>query len=210
MTGCREEWSAKWFPQMKWQKAVQASERVEWNGRLDGFLPVEGSVPVNAAPPVYGRLDVEGLAELRNPTDPNDPQSIARGQQIYRRYCIVCHGEHGMGDGPVSSAGFQRGPFADVWPLAIAKIRSDGYIYNVIRVGKGEHFAYRMPSYKRIPDTDRWHLVNYVRQLQREGSAEPERPGPGSPPADPDSARADMFPGTGVEPKTSASDSLDR
>jgi hypothetical protein len=81
-TGCREQWSAKWFPQMKWQKAVQASERVEWNGRVEGFVPPEGSVPVNATPPVYARLDVDGLSELRNPTAPSNAQSIARGQEI--------------------------------------------------------------------------------------------------------------------------------
>jgi len=167
-TGCREQLSEKWFPQMKWQKAVQAFERVEWNGRVEGFLPPEGSVPVNAAPPVYGRFDMDGLSQLRNPTDPSNAQSIARGQEVYRVYCIVCHGERGMGDGPVSSAGSKQGPFADVWPVTIANVRSDGYIYNVIRVGNGGHFAYRMPSYRRIPDTDRWHLVNYVRQLQRE------------------------------------------
>jgi hypothetical protein len=42
--------------------------------------------------------------------------------------------------------------------------RSDGYVYNLIRNGGG-----RMPSYKRIPREDRWHLVNYVRYLQKGG-----------------------------------------
>ena len=28
-TGCWEQWSENWFPQMKWQKAVQAFERVD-------------------------------------------------------------------------------------------------------------------------------------------------------------------------------------
>ena len=45
-----------------------------------------------------------------------------------------------------------------------AMSRSDGYIYNLIRNGGG-----RMPSYRRIPDEDRWHLVNYVRYLQKGG-----------------------------------------
>jgi hypothetical protein len=42
--------------------------------------------------------------------------------------------------------------------------RSDGYIYNLIRGG-----GQRMPSYQRIPPEERWHLVNYVRYLQRGG-----------------------------------------
>ena len=168
-TGCWEQWSENWFPQMKWQKAVQAFERVEWNGQVAGFVPPEGSVPVNAAPPEYGRLDLAGLDELRNPTNPGTFHSIARGQELYRVYCIVCHGERGMGDGLVSRAGPNQGPFGDVWSVTTASAKSDGYIYNVIHVGNGGRFGYRMPSYKRIPDMDRWHLVNYVRHLQRGG-----------------------------------------
>ena len=168
-TGCWEQWSEDWFPQMKWQKAVQAFEQVEWNGQVEGFLPPEGSVPVNAAPPVYDRLDEAGVAELWNPTDPSDYDSLARGQELFRVYCIVCHGERGMGDGPVSDAGVSQGPFPRVGAIYTASAKSDGYIYNLIRIGKGRHFGYRMPSYRRIPDMDRWHLVNYVRHLQRGG-----------------------------------------
>jgi mono/diheme cytochrome c family protein len=166
-TGCWEQWSETWFPQMKWQKAVQAFERVEWNGQVEGFLAPEGSVPVNAAPPEYGRLDLDGLAELRNPTNPSNIDSIARGQELFRVYCTVCHGERGMGDGPVSEAGPKKGPFIGVGVIHAASTKSDGYIYNLIRIGRGGQFGYRMPSYKRIPDMDRWHLVNYVRHLQR-------------------------------------------
>jgi mono/diheme cytochrome c family protein len=44
---------------------------------------------------------------------------------------------------------------------------SDAYIYAMIRVGRG-----LMPEYgSRISHFDRWHIVNYVRQLQvRAGS----------------------------------------
>ena len=168
-TGCWEQWSENWFPQMKWQKAVQAFERVEWNGQVEGFLPPEGSVPVNAAPPEYGRLDLAGLAELRNPTNPSNIDSIARGQELFRVYCTVCHGERGAGDGPLTDVGPKQGPFTGVAAIHAASAKSDGYIYNLIRVGNGGQFGYRMPSYKRIPDMDRWHLVNYVRHLQHGG-----------------------------------------
>ena len=40
--------------------------------------------------------------------------------------------------------------------------RTDGYIYGMIRVGR-----VMMPAYgHQIGHYDRWHLVNYVRQLQ--------------------------------------------
>jgi hypothetical protein len=38
---------------------------------------------------------------------------------------------------------------------------SDGYIYGMIRNGRG-----LMPSYNRIEDMDRWDVVNYIRGLQ--------------------------------------------
>ena len=74
-----------------------------------------------------------------------------------------------MGDGPVSGAGEIQGPFAGVWPITTATAQSDGYIYNLIRIGNGGQAGYRMPGYQHIPSEDRWHLVNYVRHLQRGG-----------------------------------------
>ncbi|MDJ0785782.1 MAG: cytochrome c [Myxococcota bacterium] len=165
---CWEQWSESWFPQMKWQKAVQAFERVQHEGRVAPFTPPEGTVPIDPAPPIVGRTDVAAAALLENPI-PADFKSVARGQELYGIFCETCHGATGMGDGPVSIAGDRQGPFVGVWPLGTATGQSDGYIYNLIRVGNGGAPGYRMPSYKHIPDLDRWHLVNYVRYLQQGG-----------------------------------------
>jgi hypothetical protein len=43
----------------------------------------------------------------------------------------------------------------------VTKNRADGYIYGMIRNGRG-----LMPTYDRIEDMDRWDVVNYVRALQ--------------------------------------------
>jgi hypothetical protein len=43
----------------------------------------------------------------------------------------------------------------------ITQGRSDGYIFGIIRNGRG-----LMPTYDRIEDMDRWDVVNYVRSLQ--------------------------------------------
>ena len=163
LPGCWEQWSESWFPQMKWQKAVQAYERVEFNGRVEGFLPPEGSVPVDPLDPSFERFDPKADT-LLNPTNAADLNSLARGRTLYQTYCDTCHGPAGMGDGPVSMANKQPGPFAGVFPLVTAAGRSDGYVYNIIRNGGG-----RMPNYRRIPEEDRWHLVNYVRYLQKGG-----------------------------------------
>jgi len=168
--GCWEQWSVEWFPQMKWQNAVQAFERVGFEGRDAAFLPPEGSVPVHGYEPLIGRLDIPVTDTLVNPRDPADFKSVANGEAKYRIYCQPCHGPTGMGDGPVSMIGEIMGPFAGVFQLVgIVTVRSDGYIYNVIRLGNGGAPGFRMPSYNRIPPMDRWDIVNYVRYLDGKG-----------------------------------------
>jgi hypothetical protein len=44
---------------------------------------------------------------------------------------------------------------------ASAESRSDGYIWGIMRNGRGA-----MPSYNRIEELDRWDVVNYIRGLQ--------------------------------------------
>lgn len=168
--GCWEQWSVDWFPQMKWQKAVQPFERVAFEGRDAAFLPPEGSIPIQGMEPLVGRLDIPGTDALVNPRDASDFKSVANGQALYTIYCRPCHGDTGMGDGPISMVGEIMGPFAGVFPLVgTTTVRSDGYIYNVIRQGGAGQPGFRMPSYKRISPTDRWDIVNYVRYLDRKG-----------------------------------------
>ncbi len=162
--GCWEQWSDTWFPQMKRQKAVQAFEEVGFGGRVEAFTPPEGTVPVaTAMPPEMDPNDVAAQDALQNPR-PVTLASLENGRTQYMRYCATCHGEKGVGDGPVSMMSKQRGPFGGVLaiagPASIAKIRTDGHIYSTIRYGRR-----RMPSYHRIPSDDRWDIVNFVRYL---------------------------------------------
>jgi mono/diheme cytochrome c family protein len=165
--GCWEQWSNAWFPQMKWQPAVQAFERVEWRGQLAGFMPPEGTVPITGGEPDNSQMTDEQAATLVNPR-PKSLASLENGRAQFLIYCITCHGEKGLGDGPVSFIGDISGPFLGVLPIAgpasIARIRADGHIYNTIRYGRR-----RMPPYRRIPAEDRWDIVNYVKYLNQAG-----------------------------------------
>jgi mono/diheme cytochrome c family protein len=163
--GCWEQWSVDWFPQMKWQKAVQAFERTQYPGPegVAAFAPPEGSVPVaGGEAPVSNIIDAEADV-VRNPR-PATLDSIENGRRQFARYCQTCHGPGGLGDGPVSVTSAQRGPLMGVLPIAgpasIANVRSDGHIYTTIRYGRR-----RMPSYSRITSQDRWDIVNYIRYL---------------------------------------------
>jgi mono/diheme cytochrome c family protein len=124
---------------------------------LPPIQPTEAGLNAFAATP-YGR----------NPVTPT-PETLERGKALYDTYCLVCHGPAGKGDGPVVNKPGETGkfPFAPDLTLPVTVARSDGYLYGIIRVGRG-----LMPEYgSRIPHMDRWYVVNYVRQLQREAGA---------------------------------------
>lgn len=161
--GCWEQWSEAWFPQMKWQKAVQSYEPVDFDGRVEAFSPPEGTVPVDSQLPPDDKGDEAAQSAIPNPR-PMSLESLDNGHRLFLRYCRTCHGDKGLGDGPVSMTGSIQGPFGGVLPLAgpasIARVRSDGHIYSTIRYGRR-----RMPSYSRIASADRWDIVNYIRYL---------------------------------------------
>jgi mono/diheme cytochrome c family protein len=124
--------------------------------------PVEGTVPVTGPAPA---VDLDVADRLANPRT-RTSESINRGKFVYETYCLVCHGETGRGDGPISSAA--GGPFSGVRSLVTDTVgrRSDGYLYGVIAnaqaMGRG-----LMPRYgDKVRGSDRWDLVNYVRTLQ--------------------------------------------
>lgn len=162
--GCWEQMSVEWFPQMKWQIAVQAYEDTETASAPGGFLPPEGTVPIGAV----RRTATMTLAEteaLQNPV-PASLASLQNGKKQYEIYCGPCHGLTGLGDGTVAGPPFGKGPLLGVLPIAgpvgsqITKNFSDGHIYTVIAQG-----IRRMPAYRRIPHDHRWDIVNYVRYM---------------------------------------------
>ena len=128
--------------------------------------------------PVPGTIAIGGLKEdtafftgksadgqfvAANPVAADDAV-VARGRERYRIYCQPCHDARGDGKGIL----FQRGnvPTATFHQDKILKY-TDGQIFDVITNGTGLMAAYKWP----IPPDDRWAIVHYVRQLQREGAA---------------------------------------
>jgi mono/diheme cytochrome c family protein len=112
--------------------------------------------------PGVGLPVIEGLV---NPIDPNDPVAMARGEELYLRFCVVCHGPDGVGANANIAA---QHPILPAYNLAGEQVTgySDQYLYALIRVGRG-----LMPEYgSRITHFDRWKVVNYVRQLQEQAA----------------------------------------
>jgi mono/diheme cytochrome c family protein len=105
-----------------------------------------------------------------NPLAADDAAALALGQVMYDRHCSVCHGVEGRGDGPVIGQG--RFPLAPSLVVAPATGLSDGYVYGVVRAGRG-----LMPAYgARMTHIERWAVVNYVNHLQGAAGAAPQPP----------------------------------
>ena len=99
-------------------------------------------------------------AGLKNSV-PADEASLERGVQLYVTNCASCHGDGGMGDGPVGVA-------LDPAPSPIAhtsQMMEDDYLFWRISEG-GLEFNTSMPPWKdALDEQSRWDLINYVRAL---------------------------------------------
>lgn len=115
--------------------------------------------------PGVGALVVQGLT---NPLDRTDPRSMERGEELYMRFCAVCHGEDGVGANAYIADKHSTLPAYNLSGAQVAAY-SDQYLYAMIRVGRG-----LMPEYgSRITHFDRWTIVNYVRELQLQAGNTP-------------------------------------
>lgn len=134
-----------------------------------------GSVPFNSpAGESMGPVEATeaGLnefgARITNPLAANDTLALRAGQVMFERHCAVCHNADAKGNGPIVGQGkFPMGPNLTL-PQTVG--RSDGYIYAIIRAGRG-----LMPSYgPRMSHMERWATVAYLRQLQGASGARPQ------------------------------------
>ena len=98
-------------------------------------------------------------AGLKNPI-PADEESLERGAALYTTNRASCHGDGGMGDGPVGSSLVPA-------PAAVAhtsQMMADDYLFWRISEG-GTPFGTSMPPWKVLDEQARWDMVNYMRAL---------------------------------------------
>ena len=135
-------------------------------------LPADGAIPVinprGDVPPPFTQTDlIQGtLPPLSNPLTPTE-EVLLRGNVLYQRHCMPCHGPQGQGTGPVVGPG--KFPIAPSVVSPLAASYTDAYLYGIIRVGRG-----LMPSYgDRMTHNDRWAVVMHLRQIQGQSSDVP-------------------------------------
>ena len=83
------------------------------------------------------------MSRIPNPTAP-DQRSLNNGRINFQINCAVCHGPLGHGDGPATRFGMAGISLV----TDITKGRTDGYIFGMIRNGRG-----LMPTYNRTSST---------------------------------------------------------
>jgi mono/diheme cytochrome c family protein len=98
-------------------------------------------------------------AQKKNPVASTE-SARAAGQKIYSKTCAMCHGKTGDADGPAVIE-------LNIHPAKLSDPKlaneSDGSLFWKITTGKKP-----MPAYgKRLSETDRWNLVNYIRTLPK-------------------------------------------
>jgi len=92
----------------------------------------------------------------KNPL-PANAATIAQGKKVADVNCAACHGAKGKGDGAAAAA---LNPKPADWTSKKVQAESDGEIFWKLSTGRGA-----MPSWKFLPENDRWALVGYIRSL---------------------------------------------
>jgi mono/diheme cytochrome c family protein len=156
MSGC--SWFTGFDEQPKidpWE--ILGSIKTPQRANPQGSVPITGTFVADyqvSHQPLPATID--SMSGIKNPTEPTD-ESLVNGRKLFQINCSPCHGVAGMGDGKATKFGV---PGINI-TTDLTKGRSDGYIFGMIRNGRGA-----MPSYGRIEDVERWDIVNYVRGLQ--------------------------------------------
>lgn len=102
--------------------------------------------------------------EYKNMENPyKGDESLNRlGRATYNRHCRSCHGNAGLGDGPMArNLDTFPGDFSDA---EFHEEHTDGEIYYMSFIGRDE-----MPNFESLIDDDeeRWAVVNYIRGMKK-------------------------------------------
>ena len=89
------------------------------------------------------------------------PENISKGEAIYKKHCLMCHGATGLGDGP---AGKRLNPkpynFQDKEKMGA---ETDEHLFKELTKGKGP-----MPAFERkLKENERWMVLHYIRTFAK-------------------------------------------
>jgi len=91
------------------------------------------------------------------------PSGLNDAEGLYQQNCVICHGKTGDSNGPAAGSLPQKP--ANFTDARMMKKATDGELFWKMTTGRAP-----MPSWQdRLSETQRWELVNYLRELTRKG-----------------------------------------
>ncbi|HEX9331084.1 MAG TPA: c-type cytochrome [Anaerolineales bacterium] len=137
--------------------------KIDWPSFMEiqpSYRQMENPLPPpERSIPIEGPIAIPGLGAPENPTTADDA-SIARGNELFRINCQMCHGQTAEGNGPIA-------PFLANKPAnltsPVVQSKSDGSIFLTITDG----VAGKMPALnENFTVSERWDVVNFLRTLK--------------------------------------------
>lgn len=137
---------------------------------LANRLPAEGSIPRGWTPFPYENSALgDSLAAMfwKAPAGMRNDSVEERGKLVYERFCTMCHGTAGDGQGKlVTSDKYAAQPPSYLTRFAEGNL-SDGHVYHVLTYGKGNMGSHA----SQLSPQERWEVIMYVQRLGRGGDA---------------------------------------
>ena len=99
-------------------------------------------------------------AEFAGQTNPLGADAAATGAEVFKIYCVSCHGEQGHGDGP---AGVGLSPKPKNLP-ELATTVGDDYLF--WRIAKGKPGTSMVGWKGALKDEQIWQVIAFVRTLK--------------------------------------------
>ncbi len=142
---------------------MNARRTLRWAGLLATLMMVQVGINVAAFAEVKEPWQApEDAKNVKNPVKAS-PEGLITAERMYEINCASCHGEAATGKGEAANM-LSRNP-ANLKDTQVMRKITDGELFWKITMGRAP-----MPSYgKKLSETERWELVNYLRQLARHG-----------------------------------------
>jgi cytochrome c2 len=123
---------------------------------LNSRVPVKGTIKRGFIPYHLSKESLDSADRSNKSPLAMSPAILEEGKVLFSKFCQHCHGEAGDGKGPVSEK------FAGVANLTSGgmKVRSEGYIFHVITMGKGLMASHA----SQLNQEERWKIAHYVKQ----------------------------------------------
>ncbi|HEY4682716.1 MAG TPA: c-type cytochrome [Candidatus Acidoferrales bacterium] len=142
--------------------------------QVSGQQPAPPSQAKPAVPPAIPSVIPPEAAQKSNPVKAT-PESVEAGKRLFVSQCAMCHGTEGDGKGDLAVE--LKWEVKDWRNPEALKDKTDGALFYLLTAGKGH-----MPGQeKRMTDTQKWNLVNFIRSLAKETKKEEKKPGQDQP-----------------------------